>query len=362
MRTIVAAAMGMVTGLAFGAGPVLAQDRAEERARRQAEQIVQTLTDRLALTAEQALKVREIVTASDKQSQDLRAEVDQKVSALQTESEGKVREILTEEQKPKFEEVMAEVRQNRDRRRQAGPGGAPGMPEGGARGDRGGPIGLSPDELAEKLKLTEDQKPQVQAAVQDLRKGLRDALQGGGQMDPQARVKAVQDAMAALKDRLGAVLTADQKPLLDQLLEEGRGRFGRRLREGAAGRPGGPERGRPEGGGPRDPAARAENRLQTILTDLKLTEDESLILRPKIEAILRLAGEMRTAADDEVKALETAVQADPQPASEEIKSKMEALRKARAEQDVKRTELEKELRDLVTLRQEAMLLLHRVLR
>ncbi len=357
MKTIVAAAMG----LTVVAGTAWAQDRAEERARRQVEQIVQTLTDRLALTAEQALKVREIVTASDKQSQDLRTEVDQKVSALQTESEGKVREILTEEQRPKFEEVLVEVRQNRDRRRAGGGPGMPGAPGGGAARGGGGALGLSPDELVEKLKLTEEQKPQVQAALQDLGRSMRDAFQGGGPMDPQARIQLVQDALTGLKDRLGTVLTAEQKPLLEQLIEEGRGRLGRRLREGGGGRPGGPERGRPEGG-PRDPAARAENRLQTILSELKLSEDEALILRPKIEAILRLAGEMRTASDDEVKALETAVRADPQPAPEEIQAKMETLRKARAGQDVKRTELEKELRDLVTLQQEAILLLHRVLR
>ena len=108
------------------------------------------------------------------------------------------------------------------------------------------------------------------------------------------------------------------------------------------------ERGR----GQFDPAQMAERQTQRAIENLNLSDEESTVLVPRIKAIAQHRLQQRQALRPLTQALRTAVDGENQV---EIKSALDALKAQQDEQKTKAEALEKELVELLTLRQEAQL-------
>jgi hypothetical protein len=108
------------------------------------------------------------------------------------------------------------------------------------------------------------------------------------------------------------------------------------------------ERGR----GQFDPAQMAERQTQRAIENLNLSDEESAVLVPRIKAIAQHRLQQRQALRPLTQALRTAVDGENQA---EIKSALDALKAQQDEQQTKAEALERELVELLTLRQEAQL-------
>jgi hypothetical protein len=116
-------------------------------------------------------------------------------------------------------------------------------------------------------------------------------------------------------------------------------------------RPGG-QQGQRQGRRQFDPEAMMKQRVDQIMQQLNLSEEESIILKPKIESIMQTrtqqSTEMRTLMSD----LRTAVDAKN---DAQIKAKLDAVKAKRKEHNAQAEKLEKELVELLTVTQEAQL-------
>ncbi len=146
---------------------------------------------------------------------------------------------------------------NRERKgRPEGPG-RPGGPAGGQR-------------IIEELGLSEEQKPKVQAILQEQGEKMRALFQdqSGSREDRAAKMRELGEATdAKLKD----VLTKEQMEKYTKARTEAMGRFG--------GGPGGP--GAPGGPGGR-PGGNPAERLEAMAKELNLTEEQ----KTKIKAVM----------------------------------------------------------------------------
>ncbi|MBC8234308.1 hypothetical protein H8E77_32565 [bacterium] len=101
-----------------------------------------------------------------------------------------------------------------------------------------------------------------------------------------------------------------------------------------------------------DPEQMIQRRIERTMQELKLSEEESAVLKPKIEGLLRTRTEqsrgMRTLIDDLRKAVEAKDDAQIQAKLAEVKTK-------RKEHKAKVETLEQGLIELLTLKQEAQL-------
>lgn len=93
-----------------------------------------------------------------------------------------------------------------------------------------------PMEAADQIKLTEDQKKQVHGIIVESNQKLRDATQAAAG-DQDKINQARQDSRKDTRDKIQAVLTAEQKTALDDYRKAHSRRGGRR---GGAGGPGAP--------------------------------------------------------------------------------------------------------------------------
>ncbi|MHC5020501.1 MAG: hypothetical protein ACYTGX_10380 [Planctomycetota bacterium] len=330
----------------------------KERNRRRGmnvERYVKQVTEALTLNEEQVAQLRTILTANVEAADQVRSEAEAKNKELEASRDQKIRELLTEEQAAKFDQLQAEReerrggREGRARRGERGPGG-PGGPGGRMAGGRG-LLGFDPRQVLGELALSEEQQAQARDIMRDVMGGLREQIGAARQQGPEA----MQAAMAEIREKVKAQLSG----ILD---EEQKARFNELTAEGAAapkGERAGRERGRRQ---PRTPEERMERRLAAVLEAMQLTEDEVMILEPQIKRILKLDADTGATAEAERKALEELLKAEGEVDGDGIRARMAALRKVREEQQEARGELEKELRELVTIKQEGMLFLHRVLR
>ncbi len=108
------------------------------------------------------------------------------------------------------------------------------------------------------------------------------------------------------------------------------------------------ERGR----GQFNPAQMAERQTQRAIEDLNLSAEEAAVLVPRIKAIAQHRLQQRQALRPLTQALRTSVDGEDKA---EIKSALDALKAQQNEQKTKAEALEKELVELLTLRQEAQL-------
>jgi uncharacterized membrane protein YccC len=101
-----------------------------------------------------------------------------------------------------------------------------------------------------------------------------------------------------------------------------------------------------------DPEAMMKQRVDRIVQELNLSEEETVVLKPKIESILQTrrqqSTEMRTLMSD----LRTAIDAKN---DAQIKAKLDAVKAKRKEHQAQAEKLEKELVELLTVTQEAQL-------
>lgn len=258
------------------------------------------LAEQEALTQEQQAELDQLreehhaarMDGDDKAAEELHAQIQALQGggreSLRRETHEKIAAVLTEEQQPIFEEMIASSR----------PGFGPGPRERGprdrgprdrgARGDRGpgGRVGMGIhlfiDQLEEKVELTEEQKSQIDAIAvehqkamtelsksqaanreqnhekfEDLRDQLRDARADGDDEQVAAIQKEMRELMAGpakevmqgTLDKIAAALTPEQTPAFEALVEEMKSRLEQRgpgMRPGRGG-PDGDDSDRPRG-------------------------------------------------------------------------------------------------------------------
>jgi Spy/CpxP family protein refolding chaperone len=114
--------------------PVMAQDAAPAGppaggpgGRMQGRQL-EMMTQKLNLTTDQQTQIKAIQSDTMKQMMALRedtslsqADKQSKMMDLRTTSQSKIRAVLTDEQKPKFDEMQAQMRERMKERQQGGP-------------------------------------------------------------------------------------------------------------------------------------------------------------------------------------------------------------------------------------------------
>ncbi|MDK2971062.1 MAG: hypothetical protein PWP23_817 [Candidatus Sumerlaeota bacterium] len=120
--------------------------------------------------------------------------------------------------------------------------------------------------------------------------------------------------------------------------------------------------GQREGG----PEGRPGPGVDRFKEELGLSDDEWAVLKPRIEKVIALQSEMRgggrgnTASMPEVEALRTALE-NPEATNDEITQRVAELRKAREEKQAELKTARETLRELLTPRQEALLVLNGLL-
>ena len=101
-----------------------------------------------------------------------------------------------------------------------------------------------------------------------------------------------------------------------------------------------------------DPEAMMKRRVERVMEQLKLSEEETTVLKPKIESIMQTrtkrSTEMRTLISDLQKAIEAKDDA-------QIKAKLDAVKAKRKEHKAQSAKREKEMIELLTVTQEAQL-------
>lgn len=199
----------------------------------------------LKLTDEQKPKIEEIFTKAREDARKLMEESrdmepqerGQKMREFNTALQDEIKSVLDDAQKKEFDQKLSEMRPGRGQGQGAGPGGGQGQGQGV------GQLGRRFRDAMAKIELTEEQKPKVDAILTDLDKkvtAMREETQGDVQAMREKGRLIAQDTT----EQLRAVLTPEQQEKLRDEMQGGR-------REGQDGQGGNRRRG---GAGPNDPA------------------------------------------------------------------------------------------------------------
>src|SRR5688572_7618221 len=216
---------------------------------RQAEQRTRWLKDQLGLTDEQAQKATDIY----KQSR----EAEQKV---ETDRQAKPREILTDDQKKKYDENLAS--QNRPRSPLSG---LERMMDGWA------------DTLKKELALDDATVEKVKPIIEDFRKKIQERgekfrAEGMQGVNWGEEMQKFQEGSKEAGEKIKEHLTPEQKEKFDKLVERMQGGRGLNF-----------ERGGERRGGPPSP----EERTATIMESLKVADaDEQKAVRTALQKVL----------------------------------------------------------------------------
>lgn len=240
------------------------------------------------------------------------------------------------------------------------PGGQPPAPQGEGEGDRpaerrrqrggrgGGAMGLPVERLTEELGLTPEQVQQLEALNQEMRdKGrtlMREAFQSG---DPQAARAKLQGMFEETFARLDGFLTPEQqekaKTVRQQLQERMQGRFQR----------GGGRDGRGGEGG-RFGRGDSRARLKTqALEALALSEEEAAVVTPLLDTCLETRELLMQEA--EARRQQFLQQAREASAPEALGKLLEEFRAAREQDKGQVKQAMDQLREVLTVEQEAKL-------
>jgi len=264
--------------------------------------------ERLALTPEQVDKVRAILAEATRREEESRKE-----------TEARIRELLTEAQRPRLDEMQK-------------------APEAG--GPRGSPppgrwMGPSIDDLQRDLALTPEQREKVtgliQAAADAARKRFEEARAGGLQNLDWGAIRAEAEKLTTeTTEKIRDLLTAEQQPAYAKLVEE-RSRILRHVFR------------RPET--PADRVARAMEALKIA------SADEAAAVKSLVTRIAQLQGDLadldrasRDQARDLLKAEGTADAA--------LAERLAARRRDRQALEDRLRKTQEELGQVVTVRQE----------
>ncbi|HEX7902151.1 MAG TPA: hypothetical protein VF950_30610 [Planctomycetota bacterium] len=261
----------------------------------------------LRLTDEQSAKARDIIK---KQQEDLKG-------------------ILTDEQKPRYDEML----------RGGGGRGGQGQGQGGGNNPTRGGWFPSTDDLKAKLSLTDDQV----AKFNEIRDGIREEMRRMFQnRDNRPGPDAIEKLRTDTTAKMRAILTDEQKPKFDEALK-------------AIPTPGAP------GGGGRGGSSVDErvNRAMEVLKFEKPEEADAVkgLVRKVVECqekVETTSRENRTKYED--------MQKDAALSEEAIGDKLAELRKAMKEYEKQLADARGQLVDVITSRQEVELLRRGVLR
>ncbi len=229
-------------------------------------------------------------------------------------------------------------RGGRDRGRGRDRGG-----RGGFGGRRGG--GFDYDELG----VSEEQKAQIEALQEAQRDEMREMFErmreeGGGRDGMrEAMTQAREQSQAAIRE----LLTDEQRTKYDAMIEE----RNNRQQQGRGGR-----------GRTRDPAEAARRRLEGIKGSLGLDAEEAEVILPLVEKVLLAQAAAREAtrkAREELQGYLRSDDANADPAATE--ARVTDLRNIRDAANATVREAQGELRELLTMLQEAKLIAEGVL-
>jgi len=218
--------------IAFGliAQPLMAKGKGRFGPPRSPDEIVQTLTDRLELSAEQIEKVRPIIEEKlllmngirDRKG-NFRKETRSEMHRLQMDTDMQLGRILTDEQVDKYLELKQEQREMRHSGK-------------GRGGKMRGQFNKSPEWKIERLStildLTEDQTVQIEPIIKESMEKRQEIFDKYRDQDQQVR-QAMRSEMQAIGDethaQLSTILTDEQMEELNTLREERHTRMERRM-------------------------------------------------------------------------------------------------------------------------------------
>jgi Spy/CpxP family protein refolding chaperone len=204
-------ALIFVLGIAFGVVGVLAGRRVLSAERRGnsgnggGQQISQLVRD-LKLTPDQEKQVRQTLADTSERYEAIRKEMDPQFRQVREENRDKIREILTTEQRPAFENFLTESKNRRnDENNWKG--------DQANRGDQNDRNAQTPmlNRLTQELHLTPDQQSELSGILRDTRASL-DALRQ--QMNPQFEEVRLQN-----RDRLRQIANPEQRQGLENFFQ-----------------------------------------------------------------------------------------------------------------------------------------------
>jgi hypothetical protein len=317
---------------------VLASPLAAQQDTRGTDFWVNRMKERLGLTEEQASKVREIL-AKD-------AEERTKMDDART---AKVNELLNDEQKKKYEEMRSQGRGVG--LRVGGQGGFGGF--GGGRG----PGQLQMDDLKRELGLSDEQvekiKPMIDEFGQQVQKRMEEMRTNGFQsLNLAEEMQKGQEAMKQLAEKVKAHLGDEQKTKLDGLMERMTGWM--RMVPQLLG----------QRQAPASAAARpsVEERVRRAMEALKIEKDEERVaVRELVEKVVRAQHELEDSGKSARERLgQAARNAELSDAAveDQIKASIEERRKL----EKGLGELQKQLVEVVSARQELELMAQGILK
>jgi Spy/CpxP family protein refolding chaperone len=211
-------ALVFVLGIAFGVVGVLAGRRVLGAGNRngggnnngQGQQLSQLMHD-LNLSAEQQKQFRQVLSDTRDRYDAIRKSMDPQVRQVRDQNRDRIRQILTAEQKPLFEDFLGESRNRRnDNNGRNNQNNRNNQNGGQGNSNRNGQTSLV-TRLTEELRLTAEQQTQLNGILRDTRASL-DALRE--QMNPQFEEARLQN-----RERLRQLVTAEQRQGLDAFFQ-----------------------------------------------------------------------------------------------------------------------------------------------
>ena len=301
----------------FGGGGWQTQDP-----ERQAEQRAKWLKEQLGLTDEQFEKVTKIYKES--------REAEQKV---ETDRQAKLRETLTDDQKKKYDEMIAA--QNRPR---SPLGGLERMMDGWA------------DTLKKELSLDDATVEKVKPIIEEFRKKVTERTEklraeGFQGMNWQEEMQKFQDGTKEVGEKIKALLTPEQKEKFDELMKKLQ-----------SGRPG-----TNFGAGGRQPPT-AEERAATVVERLKITEStEQAAVKTALQKLFEAEHALREYEREARGKLED-INKDSALTDEQVNAKLNELKTGRLDRDKAVKAAQSALREIISARQEVELMRQNVFR
>jgi hypothetical protein len=274
--------------------------------------------------------------------------------------------ILTDDQKKKYKDMKSSTQSRRSAwgGRSGRGGGRGGGMMGGMMGGRGGMMGGMGDmagtleEWKKRLNLDEKQSKKIEKifaeiteeAMAKFMEKLPEAMGSGGRPDFRKILKDLKPEIDKMLDRaqkkIAKELREDQLPEFEKIMKEFREKITGFMDGNRSSRR--PSRGDSSG-----------RRLDRILRELALPADEAEIIKPKIEAIVKLQSVYQTAFSKVSTDLRKLMKDGAEGVV--VKEKLDGIRQARDKYEAELKALQQDLRDLLTYEQEAKLVLHRVL-
>lgn len=300
----------------FGGGGFQQQDP-----EKQAEQRAKWLKDQLGLTDEQVQKATDVY----KQTREAELKID-------TERQAKLREILTDDQKKKYDEILANM--NRPRTPLSG---LESMMDGWA------------DTLKRELSLDDSALGKIKPIIDDFRKRIQERAEklrqeGFQNLNWQEEMQKFRDGVKEAGDKVKEHLTPEQKEKFDKLSERfqhqaGRGGFGGERR-----------------------APTPEERATRAVELLKISDSaEQAAVKAAIQKVFEAQAAM-SEGDRDLRGKIDELHKDGSLSDEQVTTKLNELRTARLEKDKAVKAAQSALREIVSPRQELELIRQGALR